>query len=195
MTLKPSHDENIKNAFSPQGMTSYRAHGPASGGGTRRERRYRFDSEIWSSVAPRELWEPNADADTFRTRNPGRGPRTKELEYLNNDMTWREFADAAGATVLLRGLARGSSKKVPTKTMSKLQAKVVLTMADAGREARVQDALKVIRDVLAKNGPHMTDQVMAKDAKKAKVSKRLQKQGEVVIANRREMAPRVARPF
>ena len=36
---------------------------------------------------------------------------------------------------------------------------------------------------LAKNGPHMTDQVMAKDAKKAKVSKRLQKQGEVVIAN------------
>jgi hypothetical protein len=36
---------------------------------------------------------------------------------------------------------------------------------------------------------------MAKDAKKAKVSKRLQKQVEVVIANRREMAPRVARPF
>ena len=64
-----------------------------------------FRQQVWSSVAPRELWEPNADADTFRTRNPGRGPRTKELEYLNNDMTWREFADAAGATVLLRGLA------------------------------------------------------------------------------------------
>ena len=194
MTLKPSHDENIKNAFFAtrndivQSACRLRAAVLGANDGI-------VSTASWSSVAPRELWEPNADADTFRTRNPGRGPRTKELEYLNNDMTWREFADAAGATVLLRGLARGLSKKVPTKTMSKLQAKVVLTMADAGREARVQDALKVIRDVLAKNGPHMTDQVMAKDAKKAKVSKRLQKQGEVVIANRREMAPRVARSF
>jgi hypothetical protein len=114
--------------------------------------------------------------------------RTKELKYLKNEMTWREFADAAGATVLLRGLARGSSKKIPTKTMRKLQCKVGLGMAGAGGKAMVQDALKVIRNALAKNGPHVTDQVMAKDAKKAKVSKRLQKQVEVVIANGRAKA-------
>jgi hypothetical protein len=114
--------------------------------------------------------------------------RTKELEYLKNEMTWREFADAAGATVLLRGLARGSSKKIPTKTMRKLQGKVMLTMADAGGKAMIQDALKVIRNSLAKNGPHLTHQVMAKNAKKANVSKRLQKQVEVVIANRRAKA-------
>jgi hypothetical protein len=113
---------------------------------------------------------------------------TKELQYLNDEMTWREFADAAGATVLLRGLARGSSKKIPTKKMRKLQGEVVLTMADAGGRAMVQDALKVIRSALAKNGPHVTDQVMTKDAKRAKVSKRLQKQVEVVIANRRAKA-------
>jgi hypothetical protein len=112
----------------------------------------------------------------------------KELEYLKNEMTWREFADAAGATVLLRGLARGSSKKIPTKTMRKLQGKVVLTMADGGRKAMVQDALKVIRNALAKNGPHVTDKVMAKGAKKAKLSKRLQKQVKVTMANREARA-------
>jgi hypothetical protein len=57
----------------------------------------------------------------------------------------------------------------------------------AGGKAMVQDALKVIRNALAKNGPHVTDQVMAKDAK---VSKRLQKQVEVVIASGEETQPR-----
>jgi hypothetical protein len=110
--------------------------------------------------------------------------RKKELKYLKNEMTWREFADGAGATVLLRGLARGSSKKIPTKTMKKLARSIALTMGDAGRTAMVQDALKVIRKALAKNGPHVMDKLMAKDAKKAKVSKRLQKQIEATMANR-----------
>jgi hypothetical protein len=79
--------------------------------------------------------------------------RTKELEYLNHKMTWREFADAAGATVLHRGLARGSSKRIPTKTMRKLQCQVVLTMADAGGKAMVQDALKVIPTRWQRMGP------------------------------------------
>jgi hypothetical protein len=110
--------------------------------------------------------------------------RKKELKYLKNEMTWREFADGAGATVLLRGLARGSSKKISTKTMKKLQRSIALAMADAGRTAMVQDALKVIRKALAKDGPHVTDKLMARDAKKAKVSKRLQKQVEATMANR-----------
>jgi hypothetical protein len=103
-------------------------------------------------------------------------------------MTWREFADAAGATVLVRGLARGSSKKIPTKMMKKLQRNIALAMADAGRTAMVQDALKEVRKALAKNGPHVTDKLMARDAKKVKVSKRLQKQVEVTMANREARA-------
>ena len=110
--------------------------------------------------------------------------RRKELKYLKNEMTWREFADGAGATVLIRGLARGSSKKIPTKTMKKLQRSIALTMADAGGKAMVQDALKEIRKALAKNGPHITDKLLARGAKKAKVSNRLQRQVEVTMANK-----------
>jgi hypothetical protein len=110
--------------------------------------------------------------------------RTKELEYLKNEMTWREFADAAGATVLLRGLARGSSEKIPTKTMKKLQMRIAGTMSDTGAKAMVHDALTVISRAQAKNGPHLTDRVMAKNAKTATVSKRLQKQVKAVMAHR-----------
>jgi hypothetical protein len=110
--------------------------------------------------------------------------RKKELEYLKNEMTWREFADGAGATVLMRGLARKSSKKIPTKAMKNLQRSIALTMADVGRKATIQDALKVISKALSKNGPHVADKLMAKDVKKAKVSKRLRKQVEVTMANR-----------
>ncbi len=53
----------------------------------------------------------------------------------------------------------------------------------------VQDTLKVIRKVLAKNEPKIMNKVMAKNAKKAKVSKRLQKQVEATMAER---AARVA---
>jgi hypothetical protein len=114
--------------------------------------------------------------------------RRKELDYLKNEMKWREFADAAGAKVLVRGLGRGSSKKIPTKTMKKLQQSIALTMADAGSEAMVQDALKVIRKAPAKNGPHVADKLMAKGVKKAKVSRRLQKQIEATMANRKATA-------
>jgi hypothetical protein len=57
-------------------------------------------------------------------------------------------------------------------------------LADVGRKATIQDALKVISKALSKNGPHVADKLMAKDVKKAKVSKRLQKQVEVTMANR-----------
>jgi predicted hydrocarbon binding protein len=99
-------------------------------------------------------------------------------------MTWREFADAAGAKVLVRGLARGSSKKIPTKIMNALQFRIVRSMAGAGRKAMARDALKEIGRALGKNGPHVTAKLMAKDAKKAKVSKRLRKQVEAVMVHR-----------
>jgi hypothetical protein len=108
----------------------------------------------------------------------------KELEYLKNEMTWREFADDAGAKVLVRGIARGSKKKFQSKTMKKLQLRIVLTMANTGPKAMVQDALKVIRKGLAKNEPQIMNKVMAKNAKKAKVSKRLQKQVEATMDRR-----------
>jgi hypothetical protein len=108
----------------------------------------------------------------------------KELEYLKNEMTWREFADDAGAKVLVRGIAKGSKKKLQPKTMKKLQLRIVLAMADTGSKAKVQDALQVIRKVLAKNGPQIMNKVMAKNAKKAKVSQRLQKQIEATMADR-----------
>jgi hypothetical protein len=79
----------------------------------------------------------------------------KEVEYLKNEMTWREFADVAGAKVLVRGIAKGSSKRIQPKTMKELQLRIVLAMADTGSKAMVQDALKVIRKVLAKNGPQV----------------------------------------
>jgi uncharacterized protein YaaW (UPF0174 family) len=110
--------------------------------------------------------------------------RRKELDYLKNELSWREFADAAGAKVLVRGLARGSSKKIPTKTIKKLQRRIAGTMADTGAKAMVHEALTVITRALAKNGPHLTDKVMAKNAKKAKVSKRLQKQVKAAMAHR-----------
>jgi hypothetical protein len=107
----------------------------------------------------------------------------KELEYLKNEMTWREFADNAGAKVLVRGITKGS-KKIPLKTMTKLQLRIVLAMADTGSKAMVDDALKVIRKVLAKNEPQIMNKLMAKNAKGAKVSKRLQKQVEATMADR-----------
>jgi hypothetical protein len=110
--------------------------------------------------------------------------RRKELDYLKNELTWREFADAAGAKVLVRGLARGSSRKIPTKTMKQLQLRIAGTMSDTGAKAMVHDALTVISRALAKNGPHLTDRVMAKNAKKAKVSKRLQKQVKEAMAHK-----------
>jgi hypothetical protein len=108
----------------------------------------------------------------------------KEVEYLKNEMMWREFADVAGAKVLVRGIAKGSSKRIRPKTMKELQLRIVLAMADTGSEAMVEDALKVIRKVLAKNGPQVMNNLMAKNTKKAKVSKRLQKQVEATMADR-----------
>lgn len=108
----------------------------------------------------------------------------KEVEYLKNEMTWREFADVAGAKVLVRGIAKGSSKRIQPKTMKELQLRIVLAMADTGSHAMVEDALKVIRKVLAKNGPQVMNNLMAKNTKKAKVSKRLQKQVEATMADR-----------
>jgi hypothetical protein len=108
----------------------------------------------------------------------------KELEYFRNEMTWREFADDAGAKVLVRGIARGSSKKIQPKTLKKLQLRIVLAIADTGPKAMVQDALKVIRKVLAKNEPQIMNKVMAKNTEKTKVSKRLQMQVEASMADR-----------
>jgi hypothetical protein len=73
-------------------------------------------------------------------------------------------------------------RKIPTKTMRKLQGKVVLTMAAAGGKAMVQGTLKVSAICWAKNGPHVTDRVMVK----AKVSKGLQKRVAVVIAEQKQ---------
>jgi hypothetical protein len=123
-------------------------------------------------------------APAFRKGTMHMALRKKELDYLKSEMTWREFADAAGATVLIRGLIRGSSKKISTTTKKKVQQSIALTMADAGRNAMVKDALREIRKALAKNGPPIVDRLTAKDVKKAKVSKRLQKQVEATIANR-----------
>jgi hypothetical protein len=108
----------------------------------------------------------------------------KELDYFKSEMTWREFADDAGAKVLVSGIARGSKKKFQPKTMKKLQLRIVLAMAETGRKAMVQDALKVIRKVLAKNEPQIMNKLMAKNATKARVSKRLQKQIEATMADR-----------
>jgi hypothetical protein len=48
-------------------------------------------------------------------------------------MTWREFADAAGAKVIGRGIARGSFKKIQPKIMKKLQLRIVLAVARPNR--------------------------------------------------------------
>jgi hypothetical protein len=114
--------------------------------------------------------------------------RRKELEYLKNEMTWREFADAAGAKVLVRGLARGSNKKIPTKIMKKVQLRIEQTMGEAGRKAMVQDALKEMSKALHKNGHSMTNGMLGKSAKKAKVSRRFQKQVEAAMSHRASKA-------
>jgi hypothetical protein len=72
---------------------------------------------------------------------------------------------------------------IPANTMKKLQLRIAGTMSDTGAKAMVHDALTVTSRAL-KNGPHLTDRVMAKNAKKAKVSKRLQKQVKAVMAHR-----------
>jgi hypothetical protein len=46
----------------------------------------------------------------------------------------------------------------------------------------VQDALKVIRKAMPKNGPQILNKLMAKNSEKAGVSKRLQKQVEATMA-------------
>jgi hypothetical protein len=75
-------------------------------------------------------------------------------------------------------------RKIPTKTMRKLQGKVVLTMAAAGGKVMIQGTLKVSAICWAKNGPHVTDRVMANG--RAKVSKGLQKRVAVVIAEQKQ---------
>jgi hypothetical protein len=113
--------------------------------------------------------------------------RKKELDYLKNEMTWRDFADAAGATVLIRGLIRGSSKKISTTTKKKVQQSIALTMAGAGRNALVKDALKEIRKALAKNGPPIVDKLTGKGVRKAKVSKRAKTGGSDNLQQKRQI--------
>jgi hypothetical protein len=130
------------------------------------------------------MGDPKIGGGPVRTGTSHMALHKNELAYLTNEMTWREFADAAGATVLIRGLTRGSSKKISTATKKKVQQSIALTMADAGRDAMIKDALRAIRKALAKNGPSIVDKVTGKNLKKAKVSKRLKKQVEATIAIR-----------
>ncbi len=45
----------------------------------------------------------------------------KELEFFKNEMTWREFADDAGAKVLVRGIAE-ITQKDPTENTQETSA-------------------------------------------------------------------------